>query len=100
MVRLVFLEYSNINIASKEAIMDWIFPDLIDTKHKAIREKREESTGEWFLKRPEFENWVSGVGYNILYSPGQRITSMISCLYHFSWRRKNSYDVKCVQSSA
>lgn len=54
-----------------EEILEWIFTGPTGNKQQSVSQKRVEDSGEWFLKCPEFQNWVSGESSNLLYCPGK-----------------------------
>lgn len=42
----------------RKKVLHWLSPQAFDTKHIEISGRRQESTGEWLLNRPEVRDWV------------------------------------------
>ena len=56
--------------ATREEILDWIYPHKTTGKHSAFREKRVPNSAFWFLNSQKFKSWVSGSSSNLLWCPG------------------------------
>jgi hypothetical protein len=52
--------------------VDWISNLDFSSKQNDLLAKRQEGTGEWFLKADSFKNWFNGTE-KILWCPGLRM---------------------------
>jgi hypothetical protein len=67
-------------------------PDYIG-KHNALRFKRAENSGKWFLENNDFKDWVDENSYNLLWCPGNGENPFIGSLTVLSWSWKIGNDV-------
>ena len=52
-------------------IVEWLSPLNFWAKQNDTIERRQEGTGEWLLKHPDFQKWVNGE-ISIVWCPGDR----------------------------
>jgi hypothetical protein len=53
--------------------LEWLYPGLFDKKHLEISHRKQKDTGEWLLKRVEFQQLVEGrQGSRLLWGYGIR----------------------------
>jgi hypothetical protein len=55
---------------TKQELLDWIYMEDFESRHKAVRSKRVTDSGIWFLNHPVFETWGSGDSADNLFCPG------------------------------
>lgn len=59
---LLFRGSSLIILASeRRRILDVLSPERFNDRYDEFREVRVENSGTWFLKSPEFQNWMKGL---------------------------------------
>ena len=56
----------------RQAIIDWLSPLNFFITQDDIFNRRQEGTGEWFLKSDVFQSWLSTLG-DTLWCPGIRM---------------------------
>lgn len=53
------------------AVLEWLFPEPEYLwKQEALRSKRADNSGQWFLEKKEFKDWVAGSTPKLLFCPG------------------------------
>lgn len=55
-----------------EKVLNWLYPEDTNSRHNDIRRQRLEGTGEWFLQRKEFSQWLGG-SHRLLWVHGIRV---------------------------
>ncbi|KAM0524671.1 hypothetical protein ACHAPE_000770 [Trichoderma viride] len=53
----------------RQAIFDWLTPVDYSPQHHDFISRRQEGTGQWFLRSPEFQTWLKNNGQT-LFCPG------------------------------
>ncbi|KAI5839443.1 ankyrin repeat-containing domain protein [Morchella snyderi] len=51
-------------------VCEWLYPGVVDNKHKEISSKRQEGTGGWLLADDRFISWKGGSGPRLLWGCG------------------------------
>lgn len=60
------------NVERRLKILDWISAANFSSRHEAICAERVENSGTWFLQSEPFQNWLDGIGSNLLCYKGMR----------------------------
>jgi len=77
-ILLILDQLDRIKFEEGQEILDWLSPLNFWRKQKDTLERRQEGTGEWFIKHPEFRKWIEG-DTQFLWCPGDRKTSSKQC---------------------
>ena len=57
-------------------ILEWIYKDYFEQRHKEILKPRVPGSGEWFLGSEAYRNWLEGSNASMLFCHGMRTTSL------------------------
>jgi Cdc6-like AAA superfamily ATPase len=63
------LQWDAHQLQQHQTIIDWLSPTDFPAQQHDIITRRQEGTGEWFLKSPEFTKWYQG-DHKTLFCPG------------------------------
>jgi hypothetical protein len=55
---------------TRHGLLDWIFADDFDGRHRTIKSKRVADSGIWFLSHAQFQQWDTGFTSSMLFCPG------------------------------
>jgi hypothetical protein len=80
MVVSVLRNADTIIVHTRQELLDWIYMEDFESRHKAVRSKRVADSGVWFLKHPIFDTWTSGESPNNLFCPGLGISKYFARL--------------------
>ena len=64
-------------IEKRLAVLNWIYPEDFDHRHKAIVESRVKNSGQWFLKSAIYQEWRNTSSKGALFCHGIRKISNI-----------------------
>lgn len=75
----------------RENVLNWLYPEDFEVRHNEISNRRLKDTGDWLVKRTEFNDWLMGTppspflwGYGIrMFSHTNELTSGIFRLSHY-----------------
>jgi hypothetical protein len=79
---------ADLKVIRRKNVLDWLSPYCVSERHEAIREKRIEHTGQWFLNANQFQNWIKAEDPALLLCLGKGSIPLHQKLSHIlSWSR-------------
>jgi DNA replication protein DnaC len=69
-----------LNLELRLNILEWIFKEDVNSRHKKISSSRVENSGRWLLESNMYKDWMAGKGSDVFACHGHGIKRHFSIL--------------------